>query len=101
MSSQEAQHSVATMSRLLEVSRSGFYAWAERGSSQRACQDLVLSTGIQRIHEYSRGTYGAPRIHADEFCSTGGAESVRARRSAATCCCDARTAGETCDEFQY
>ena len=65
MSSQEAQHSVATMSRLLEVSRSGFYAWAERGSSQRACQDLVLSTGIQRIHEYSRGTYGAPRIHAE------------------------------------
>jgi putative transposase len=65
MSSQEAQYSVATMSRLLEVSRSGFYAWAERGSSQRACQDLVLSTGIQRIHEYSRGTYGAPRIHAE------------------------------------
>ena len=65
MSSQEAQYSVATMSRLLGVSRSGYYAWAERGPSQRACQDSVLSAGIQRIHEYSRGTYGAPRIHAE------------------------------------
>jgi putative transposase len=25
----------------------------------------VLSGGIQRIHEYSHGTYGAPRIHAE------------------------------------
>ena len=65
MSSQEAQYSVATMSRLLEVSRSGFYTWAQRGPSQRARQDSVLSAGIQRIHEYSRGTYGAPRIHAE------------------------------------
>lgn len=65
MSSQQAQYSVATMSRLLEVSRSGFYAWAGRGPSQRACQDSVLSTGIQRVQECSRGTYGAPRIHAE------------------------------------
>ena len=65
MSRQQRQYSVATMSRLLGVSRSGFYAWAERGPSQRACQDSVLGTGIQRIHEYSRGTYGAPRIHAE------------------------------------
>ena len=65
MSRQKRQYSVATMSRLLGVSRSGFYAWAERGPSQRACQDSVLGTGIQRIHEYSRGTYGAPRIHAE------------------------------------
>jgi len=65
MRRQEAQHSVATMSRLLGVSRSGFYSWAGRGASQHACQDSVLSGGIQRIHEYSRGTYGAPRIHAE------------------------------------
>ena len=65
MSRQQRQYSVATMSRLLGVSRSGFYAWAERGPSQRACQDSLLGTGIQRIHEYSRGTCGAPRIHAE------------------------------------
>ena len=65
MSSQAAHHSVATMSRVLEVSRSEYYAWAERGPSQRAFQDSALSAGIQRVHEYSRGTYGAPRIHAE------------------------------------
>ena len=65
MRSQEAQYSVATMSRLLGVSRSGFYSWVGRGASQHAFQDSVLSGGIQRIHEYSRGTYGAPRIHAE------------------------------------
>ena len=65
MSRQQRQYSVATMSRLLGVSRSGFYAWAERAPSQRACQNSVLGGGIQRIHEYSRGTYGAPRIHAE------------------------------------
>jgi len=65
MSVQEAQHSVATMSRVLEVSRSGYYAWAARGPSQRTLRDSELSTGIHRIHAYSRGTYGAPRIHAE------------------------------------
>jgi putative transposase len=65
MSNQAAQYSVATMSGVLGVSRSGFYAWAQRGRSQRARQDLVLGDGIQRIHKYSRGTYGAPRIHAE------------------------------------
>ena len=29
---------------------------AGRGASQHACQDSVLSGGIQRIHEYSRDT---------------------------------------------
>jgi len=65
MNNQEEQYSLATMSRLLGVSRSGFYAWAERGPSQRARQDSALGAGIKRIHEYSRGTYGAPRIHAE------------------------------------
>lgn len=65
MSVQAAQYPVATMSEVLGVSRSGFYAWARRGPSQRAGQDSVLGDSIQRIHTYSRGTYGAPRIHAE------------------------------------
>jgi putative transposase len=65
MRCQASLHSVATMSRVLEVSRSGYYAWAERGPSPRAVQDVTLTAGIQRIHEYSRGTYGVPRIHAE------------------------------------
>jgi len=65
MIDQRGQYSLATMSEVLGVSRSGFYAWARRGPSQRARQDPVLGDSIQRIHSYSRGTYGAPRIHAE------------------------------------
>jgi putative transposase len=65
MRAQEARHTIATMSRVLEVSRSGFYAWAGRSPSRRACEDAELGKRIRSIHEQSRGTYGAPRIHAE------------------------------------
>jgi putative transposase len=65
MNAQEDQYSITTMSRLLEVSRSGFYAWAVRPLSQRAREDAELGQRIRSIHEQSRGTYGAPRIHAE------------------------------------
>jgi putative transposase len=65
MRAQEARHTIATMSRVLEVSRSGFYAWAGRSPSRRACEDAELGNRIRSIHEQSRGTYGAPRIHAE------------------------------------
>jgi transposase InsO family protein len=48
----------------LEVSRSGFYAWLGRGESRRAREDLRLTALIREEHQRSRGTYGAPRIHA-------------------------------------
>lgn len=48
----------------LEVSRSGFYAWLGRGDSRRACEDQRLLVLIREEHARSRGTYGAPRIHA-------------------------------------
>jgi putative transposase len=48
----------------LEVSRSGFYAWLGRGESNRAGEDLRLTVLIREEHAKSRGTYGAPRIHA-------------------------------------
>lgn len=48
----------------LEVSRSGFYVWLGRGESGRAREDCRLTVLIREEHERSRGTYGAPRIHA-------------------------------------
>jgi putative transposase len=48
---------------LLGVSPSGFYAWAKRAGSQRAQSDAALLAQIRAIHQRSRGTYGAPRIH--------------------------------------
>ena len=56
---------IATMSRVLQVSRSGFYAWSGRESSRRTREDEELRGKIKSIHERSGGTYGAPRIHAE------------------------------------
>ena len=60
---------IATMSRVLEVSRSGFYAWSGRSPSRRSREDEGLGHRIKLIHEGSGGTYGAPRIHAELMAS--------------------------------
>ena len=53
------------MCRLLGVSPSGYYAWRNREPSPRSRRDEELKARIQAIHTWSRGTYGAPRIHAE------------------------------------
>jgi putative transposase len=53
------------MCRVLKVSTSGYYAWRKRGLSQRTLEDERLSKKIREIHDRSKGTYGAPRIHAE------------------------------------
>jgi len=60
-----AQHRVTTLCRLLEISASGYYAWTIRPASRHAQADAVLLEQIRASHAASRGTYGAPRIHAD------------------------------------
>jgi len=47
------------------VSTSGYYAWRQRQPSARTQADQKLSKRIHEIHEKSKGTYGAPRIHAE------------------------------------
>jgi putative transposase len=61
----QAKYSVRRMCRLLGVSPSGYYAWLRRPSSKRARADEELRARIRSIYERSRGTYGAPRIHAE------------------------------------
>lgn len=53
------------MCRVLNVSTSGYYAWRKRQPSERRQADQSLSKRIREIHEKSKGTYGAPRIHAE------------------------------------
>ena len=65
MTAHRAAHSIATLCRVLEVSPSGYYAWHRRTASQRAREDASLTAAIEAIHSHSRGTYGAPRIHAE------------------------------------
>jgi transposase InsO family protein len=62
---EKAQYSVAQLCRVLQVAPSGFYAWRHRQPSHRALANVTMTEQIQTIHEWSRRTYGAPRIHAE------------------------------------
>ena len=61
----QADYPVTTLCRVLGVSPSGYYTWRSRPASARSVSDAALTERIGAIHEYSRGTYGAPRIHAE------------------------------------
>ena len=61
----KSEHRIATMARILGVSRSGYYAWKTRPLSCRARTDEVLKKEIRSVHACHHGTYGAPRIHGE------------------------------------
>jgi len=61
----QAHFPVATMCRVLEVSRSGYYAWLKREPSTWDQANTALLKVIEEVHEESDGTYGAPRVHAE------------------------------------
>jgi transposase InsO family protein len=60
-----AEYPIALMCRVLVVSRAGFYAWLERGPSDRVQADARLRVAIRVIHAESRRSYGSPRIHRE------------------------------------
>jgi putative transposase len=62
---EKAHHPVSQLARVLGVARAGYYAWACRPPSDRSRSDALLGEQIRQIHDRSRGTYGAPRIHAE------------------------------------
>ncbi len=65
MEREKAQHHIATMARVLGVSRSGFHARRVRPRSLRSFGNEILADLITKIHRESRGTYGAPRVQAE------------------------------------
>jgi putative transposase len=65
MSANQAVFPIATMARVLGVSTAGYYAWRSRLPSARATADGELLKQVRTIHAVSRGTYGAPRVHAE------------------------------------
>lgn len=70
MNAEKANHKVTTMCRLLGVSTSGYYAWEKRTACLSLLEDEALIGLIFEVHERSRKTYGAPRIHfelAEEY----------------------------------
>ena len=60
-----AGNSVKNACCLLEVSRSAFYARCDGSPSKRSVSDAELTKQIRAIHDESKGSYGAPRIHKE------------------------------------
>ena len=49
---------------VLEVSRSGYYAWRDRPDSTRAERRKELAAKVRAVHEANRKVYGSPRVCA-------------------------------------
>lgn len=60
---EKAHHPVQVLCDVLEVSRSGFYAWKRRPPAARAASDKQLAVEIAATHAKSTRRYGSPRIH--------------------------------------
>lgn len=59
---EKAHYPVDVLCRVLQVSRSGFYAWRQRAPSLRTRANAALLVAIRALHRQSRQTYGSPRI---------------------------------------
>jgi hypothetical protein len=55
---------VAVASRVLNISRSGYYDWLGRPESPRALRNKEVTKMIAEIHADSRSSYGSPRVCA-------------------------------------
>ena len=53
------------MCTVLNVSRSGYYAWSRRTPSAQAQRRELLIEHIATAHQTSRQTYGSPRVHRE------------------------------------
>lgn len=62
---------VSLACRTLEVSRSGYYDWLNRPEPDRAIETAALLVRIRAVHDFSKQTYGSPRLtemlHAEGF----------------------------------
>lgn len=58
------EFSIQRMCRILEVTRSGYYAWKPDQISPREMQNRMLVEQIHAEYKISRKTYGSPRIQA-------------------------------------
>ncbi len=65
MNANQANYPVHTMCCVLQVSASGYYAWAQRPPSVRTMANRLLTEQIRAVHTHSYGTYGAPRVHVE------------------------------------
>jgi putative transposase len=65
MKEMRLQYPVPLMSRVFDVSASGYYAWIERPPSRRAQEDARLEVEIKAAHTRTRQTCGPERLQHD------------------------------------
>jgi transposase InsO family protein len=61
ISEHRAVYGVKRLCRVLQVARSGYYAWLA-GAAGRAARDGRLVEQIRQVHTDTYGTYGSPRV---------------------------------------
>lgn len=61
----QKEFEITVMCRVLQVSRSGYYAWRDRPTSAREMANQALSKRIEKIWQENRKTYGSPRVWAE------------------------------------
>jgi putative transposase len=59
------QFPVDLVCRVLQVSRSGYYAWQQRPPSETTLRQAALVAEIRQAHRESRGIYGSPRVQRE------------------------------------
>ena len=62
---QGGKHNVKRACELMKVSRSAYYQRIRGVQTSRRRVDTHLTERITKVHAVSKGTYGAPRIHAE------------------------------------
>ena len=63
ISDHRAAFPVGAMCRVLEVSKSGYYASLGRPPSARRRRRAALAAEVRAVHAENRGVYGSPRVH--------------------------------------
>ncbi len=90
------QWPVSAQRLVLQVSRSGYYAWRGRGPNLSVQRREVLTAQIREVHQSSRKAYGSPRVHA-ELVSQGQACN---RKTVAKCMQQAEIQAKTQRRFR-
>jgi len=65
MKNRRLHYSIPFMCRMLDLSRSGYYAWLNRTPSKRAQEEGRLEAEIRAAHKRTRQTYGPERLQQD------------------------------------
>ena len=65
IAAEKALYPVRLLCELLEVSRSGFYAWVDRPTPPKTTADARLGEETRAALVRGRGAYGSPRVHRE------------------------------------